>query len=77
MKQKTIFDLFPGIQILDECDVEVQNPFSGESIMLTPEEVAVYDVTKGCEMFGDYEGVRKGINWFMDNNPKAYMVLLD
>jgi hypothetical protein len=45
--------------------------------MLTPEEVAVYDYLKGCELMGDYNGVRKGINWFIDNNAEAYMTLLD
>lgn len=74
---KTIFDLFPGIQLLDNENVDVQNPFSGETFNLTPEEVAVYDYLKGCELLGDYEGVRRGIDWFMDNNVKAYMVLLD
>jgi hypothetical protein len=55
----------------------ITNPFSGQSIMLTAEEVAVYDTLKGCEMVGDYDGLRKGINWFIDNNAEAYMVLLD
>jgi len=45
--------------------------------MLSPQEVAVYDTLKGCEIFGDYEGLRKGINWFIENNAEAYMVLLD
>ena len=74
---KTLQQLFPGIQILDEEPVEVLNPYSGEACILTPEEVAVYDYLKGCEMIGDYAGVRKGINWFMDNNAEAYITLLD
>ena len=65
-------DIFVG-----EVDEFITNPFSGEGIMLTPEEVAVYDTIKGCELFGDYAGVRKGINWFMNNNAEAYMILLD
>ena len=65
-------DIFVG-----ESDVFITNPFSGEGIMLSPEEVAVYDTLKGCELFGDYEGLRKGINWFIENNAEAYMVLLD
>lgn len=63
--------------ILDFEPVEVKNPYSGESCVLTPEEVAVYDCIKGAELFGDYDMVRKGINWFMTNNSKAYMTLLD
>jgi len=65
-------DIFVG-----EVDEFITNPFSGEGIMLTPEEVAVYDTLKGCELVGDYAGVRKGLSWFMSNNAEAYMVLLD
>ena len=63
--------------ILDSAPVEVKNPYSGDSCVLTPEEVAVYDCIKGAEMVGDYDMVRKGINWFIDNNAEAYMTLLD
>jgi hypothetical protein len=38
----TIFEIFPGIAIYDTEPVEVENPFSGETATLTPEEVAVY-----------------------------------
>jgi hypothetical protein len=55
----------------------ITNPFSGESITLTPEAVAVYDTLRGCEVFGDYKGLRKGLDWFRKNYPKEYMVLLD
>jgi hypothetical protein len=55
----------------------ITNPFSGESVMLSPEAVAVYDTIKGCEMFGDYAGVRKGLDWFIENFPKEYFILLD
>ena len=75
--KKTIFDLFPGIAIYDTEPVVVKNPFSGEGITLQPEEIAVYDYLKGCELMGDYKGLRKGIDWFIDNNAEAYMVLLD
>ena len=77
MKKKSIFDLFPGIAIYDTEPVKVQNPFSGESIELKPDEVAVYDYLKGCEMMRDYKGLQKGLDWFRSNNAKAYMVLLD
>ena len=65
-------DIFVG-----EVSEFITNPYSGEGIMLSAEEVAVYDTLKGCEMVGDYDGLRKGINWFIDNNAEAYMVLLD
>jgi hypothetical protein len=77
MKKKTIQELFPGIMVLDKEPVEVQNPFSGESIELQPDEVAVYDYLKGCELMRDYKGLQKGLDWFRSNNAKAYMVLLD
>jgi hypothetical protein len=73
----TIFEIFPGIAIYDTEPVEVENPFSGETATLTPEEVAVYDYIKGCEIMGDYDGVRKGLDWFSRVNPDAYMTLLD
>ena len=63
--------------ILDDHPVEVTNPFSGESCMLTPEAVAVYDSIKGAEMIGDWTTVRQGIAWFIDNFPEEYMTLLD
>jgi hypothetical protein len=65
-------DIFVG-----EVSEYITNPFSGEGMMLSPEEVAVYDTLKGCEIFGDYDGLRKGTNWFIENNAEAYMVLLD
>ena len=77
MKKKSIKDLFPGIMVLDNEPVEVRNPFSGESTVLTPDEVAVYDYLKGCELIGDHKGLRKGLDWFRTNNGNAYMILLD
>ena len=69
--------IFPGIMILDEEPVTVENPFSGDSAVLSPAEVAVYDYIKGCELMGDYAGVRRGLDWFMEHNAEAYMTLLD
>ena len=74
---KTIKQLFPGIQVYDTEPVEVKNPFSGESAVLSPEEVAVYDYLKGCELMGDYTGLRRALDWFSRANPEAYMTLLD
>ena len=68
---------FEGGEVLDTEPVLVTNPFSGESIMLTPLEVTVYDITMGAERFGAYDTVRIGVEWFRRFNPKAYMVLLD
>jgi hypothetical protein len=74
---KSIQELFPGIAIYDTEPVVVENPFSGEAATLSPEEVAVYDYIKGCELMGDYTGVRRGLDWFSQKNPEAYMTLLD
>jgi hypothetical protein len=74
---KTIKQLFPGIQVYDTEPVAVKNPFSGESAVLSPEEVAVYDYLKGCELMGDYTGLRRALDWFSRANPEAYMTLLD
>lgn len=74
---KTLNEIFPGIQIMDLEPAAVENPFSGETYVLTPEELAVYDYLKGCELLGDYSGLRRGLDWFMKNNVEAYMALLD
>ena len=63
--------------VLDDAPVEVTNPFSGESCMLTPEAVAVYDSIRGAEMIGNWTIVRQGIDWFIENFPSEYMILLD
>ena len=67
---------FPA-QILDTEPVRITNRYSGESVMLPPDAVAVYDVTMGAEMMGDYKTVRKGLDWFRKHFPAEYMVLLD
>jgi len=63
--------------ILDSEPVLIKNPFSGESVTLVPEAVAVYDSIRGAEMVGDYKTVRKGLDWFRKFFPQEYMVLLD
>jgi hypothetical protein len=70
---------------------ERQNRFSGESIMLTRTEAQVHDGIFYYEYLATLEDkkvgidgysklwdkVRKGIDWFRQNNAEAYMVLLD
>ena len=63
--------------ILDKEPVMVANRFSGESCVLTPQAVAVYDCITGAEMIGDYARVRKGLEWFRRYFPSEYMILLD
>jgi hypothetical protein len=31
----------------------------------------------GAERFNDYDTMRKGLDWFITNEPDAYMILLD
>ena len=72
--------------VLDEPET-VSNPFTGESILLSPDAVAVYDVLMGAQLFAEgadddkaekaWDIVRAGLDWFRKHEPKAYMVLLD
>lgn len=64
-------------RILDDGPVRVSNRLTGESVMLPPDAVAVYDTMTGAEMMGDYKTVRKGLDWFRKHFPAEYMVLLD
>ena len=57
--------------------VRVENRFTGENITVTGEEASVYDLISGAEMFGQWDIVRKGLDWFRQKNAEAYMVLLD
>ena len=57
--------------------VEIKNRLGGESTTLPEFAAAVYDTIIGAEMFGDYDKVRKGLDWFRQHFAKQYMVLLD
>jgi hypothetical protein len=57
--------------------VEIKNRLGGESTTLPEFAAAVYDTIIGAEMFGDYDTVRKGLDWFRQHFAKQYMVLLD
>ena len=71
-----------SIKLPFECMVgteseKITNPFSGQSITLSPEAVAVYDTIMGCQLIGDYRTMQKGLDWFRRYHAEAYMVLLD
>ena len=68
--------LFPDLEIFDKKEF-VANRFTGEIIELEPEAVAMYDLTMGAEQVGMYKIMRTCLDWFIDNYPKEYMVLLD
>ena len=68
----------PGaLKIIDDEPMKVYNPFSGESVVLQPDAIAVYDFIKGSEALKQYDDMREGIDWFMQHEPEAYMTLLD
>ena len=87
LQQKPLPKWFDG-EIYSEGDT-VSNPYTGESIDLTAEELSMYDFIKGAEfIFSEnvhYSGnstkliseMRRGLDWFRRANPEAYMVLLD
>ena len=71
---------------LYEEGATVRNRFSGEEYELNAMELSMYDFVIGStmvlEMSGGYKHtdvslLRKGLDWFRQNNAKAYMVLLD
>ena len=62
---------------------KVTNRFGGDSCYLNNIELSIYDFIIGSSTImemgldTDVENLRKGLDWFRKNNPKAYMVLLD
>jgi len=76
---KMPFDADYSRQKLDSFkeEVIVKNRFNGEQAMLPWFAVAVYDTLLGAEQFGDYDTVRKGLDWFRKYFAKEYMALLD
>ena len=75
MKKNKLPKWFDGI-IYEKGGIVV-NPFSGEEYELNNIELSMYDLIKGAELFNEWDLVRKSIDWFRKNNPKAYIVLLD
>ena len=64
----------------------VSNRFSGGEMELTAKELSMYDFIMGATMMTEMNmkydtqmiaDLRKGLEWFKENNSKAYMVLLD
>lgn len=75
MEKQVMPKWFNGV-VYGEGD-RVSNPFTGESVELTAEELSMYDLIMGAQMVQRYELVRKGLDWFRRENAEAYMVLLD
>ena len=55
----------------------VSNPYTGDKAELSAEELSMYDVIKGAEFTRSYKLLQKGLDWFRQSNPSAYMTLLD
>ena len=85
MKTTKLPPWFDG-SLYDSGDT-VTNPYSGEEIELTAEELSMYDFCMGATFVYEMGGLsvdgkilkdlRKGLDWFRKHNPEAYMVLLD
>jgi hypothetical protein len=57
--------------------IQVTNPYSGESAMLTEEENNLYLSIKLAEIEEKYDIMQKNLSKFSRLNASAYMVLLD
>ena len=55
----------------------VSNPFTGDSVELTAEELSMYHLIMGAQMLNQWDVMQKGLGWFRRENAEAYMVLLD
>ena len=71
--------------VVYEKGTTVQNRFGGESCELNALELSIYDFIIGASDMAELGmhhdklivDLRKGLDWFKENNAKAYMVLLD
>jgi len=71
--------------VVYEKGTTVQNRFGGESCELNALELSIYDFIIGASDMAELGmhhdklivDLRKGLDWFRENNAKAYMVLLD
>ena len=75
MEKQVMPKWFKG-QVYSEGD-RVSNPFTGESVELTAEELIMYDLIMGAQMVQRYDVMQKGLDWFCRANAEAYMILLD
>ena len=61
---------------LNNC-IKTTNPYSNQSVMLTPEEHKLYIEIKTAEFDEDYKTMQKKLSKFSRLNASAFMVLLD
>ena len=76
----------PFLDMLDEdyqeqldkgMKIKATNPYSKQSVMLTPEEHKLYIEIKTAEFDEDYNTMQKKLSKFSRLNASAYMTLLD
>ena len=79
VEDNAIEEIFEKLHVFKEGDamLNVKNRFSGASVTLTPKAEAMYSFIIGCELYGHWDDMRLGIDWFRENYPKEYMILLD
>ena len=70
---------FYGMDLETDRDkmIEIQNRFGGDSISVPWFAAAVYDVIMGSERLKEWDDHAKGMDWFAEHFPDAYMTLLD
>jgi len=82
-KEQPIPKWFDG-QIYEKGAV-VQNRFGGAEIELNNIELSIYDLVMGASIMTEMgmnspkviKDLRRGLDWFRQYSPEAYMVLLD
>ena len=82
-KEQKLPNWFNG-QVYDEGLI-VENPFSKEEYELNNIELSMYDFIIGANQLAEMgliateniQDMKKGLTWFRENNPEAYMALLD
>lgn len=82
-REQKLPNWFDG-QVYDEGLI-VENPFSKEEYELNNIELSMYDFIIGANMLAEkgmiapknQADMQKGLTWFRENNPEAYMALLD
>ena len=60
-----------------DTKIKATNPYSGQSVLLTPEEHKLYIEIKEHERDEEYNEMQKKLSKFSRMNASAFMVLLD
>ena len=60
-----------------DTKIKATNPYSGQSVLLTPEEHKLYIEIKEHERDEEYNAMQKKLSKFSRLNASAFMILLD